>query len=158
MKSRTKVFVLLTVCLMGLFVAGALYSIEQRFIEMRCQQDLKNLRELMALYIGSHNALWPSSMTELLREEDAPEIAEVSPAVGKPGEDDYIYIDWQQFANGPKWGFDRFPVIYDRQLSNHGGRGIYILLTNGDVIWDSGATWLRQFAAEHQEDRIPIPY
>jgi len=153
MNRRLNILSVLAVCFVGSAVL-ARYAFE-RHVEWLCHENLRNIREVMGLYLNTPNSTWPSSLTQLLKEEDA-ETLEASPAVGKEGQVDYFYIDWQSARDGPKWGVGRFPVIYDRRLSNHNGRGIYILLTDGEVIWDPGATWLRQFAAQHPQNVVPI--
>ena len=58
--------------------------------------------------------------------------------------------------------------MYDRRLSNHGGKGINVLLV--DVVnayegirgptfwfWDEDAKWLREFARGHPDVKIPLP-
>ena len=73
---------------------------------------------------------------------------------------DYIYIHWPDGTNTPP----DFPIIYDRSMSHHNGRGIS-LLTVGDLQrekgdrlpWDEGAERLKRFAREHPEFDIPMP-
>ncbi len=70
----------------------------------------------------------------------------------------YVYVNWssRQFAHVAEVPAE-YPLIYDRALSNHLGRGIFVLKVNGSVIWDSGAEWIRGFTAKHPEYHIPLP-
>ena len=72
---------------------------------------------------------------------------------------DYTYIDWSIYF-GSNNVPDDYPLVYDRYLKNHDGRGINVFLTSGPlgiVKWDSHAEWLKKFAAEHPNYKIPIP-
>lgn len=81
---------------------------------------------------------------------------------------DYIYIPWQSTTGV----FEKYPLIYDRRLANHEGKGINILLVeqlvhpafptsresfHGQFFWDEDAKWLQKFAKEHPELNIPLP-
>ena len=81
---------------------------------------------------------------------------------------DYIYIPWQSTTGI----YEKYPLMYDRRLSNHGGKGINVLLVeqivhpavppspesfHGQFFWDEGAKWLQKFAKEHPELNIPMP-
>jgi hypothetical protein len=131
---------------MGLGIALAWLALERHEAEIHFD-TLQNLRELLGLYIHSHSETWPNSMVELLKDEDASE------ALGA----DYTYIDWQKLASGPKWGFGEFPVLYESHLSDHDGAGVYVLLTDGLIIWDPDAAWLRNFSQEHPAYKITAP-
>lgn len=81
---------------------------------------------------------------------------------------DYIYIPWQSTTGV----YEKYPLMYDRRLSNHGNKGINVLLVeqiihpafptsresfHGQFFWDEGATWLQKFAKEHPDLNIPLP-
>jgi hypothetical protein len=81
---------------------------------------------------------------------------------------DYYYVFWPSVTEGTA----RYPLMYDRRLSNHDGKGINILLVeqtmgpaapgvpgsfHGQFFWDEGAEWLRKFAREHPSLPIPLP-
>ncbi len=73
---------------------------------------------------------------------------------------DYIYIHWPDGTNTPP----DYPMMYDRSLLHHSGRGVN-LLTVGDLLiakgdrrlWDEGAKRLKDFARQHPELDIPMP-
>lgn len=70
---------------------------------------------------------------------------------------DYIFLDWSLWqADSITFGGD-YPLMYDRALANHGGRGVYVLRVDGTVIWDPGAEWLKRFAVEHPQLKIRLP-
>jgi len=77
---------------------------------------------------------------------------------------DYYYVRWPSTTGV----YAKYPLMYDRHLSNHGGKGINVLLVdvvnryggiNGPIFWfwDPEAQWLRKFAQEHPETRVPLP-
>ncbi len=81
---------------------------------------------------------------------------------------DYIYIPWPSTTEA----YAKYPLMYDRCLSNHGGKGVNVLLVeqvvhpavppspesfHGQFFWDEGAQWLQKFAEEHPEYNIPLP-
>ena len=73
---------------------------------------------------------------------------------------DYVYIHWPEGTNTAHDG----PILYDRRLSHHRGKGINILRLSDlakpkcdRILWDEGAQWLLKFAKEHPELDIQIP-
>jgi hypothetical protein len=72
---------------------------------------------------------------------------------------DYIYIPW---AGGATNTPSDYPLMYDRRLSNHGGKGINVVrigTMNGveGAFWDENAEQLKAFAAKHPDFHIPLP-
>ncbi len=70
---------------------------------------------------------------------------------------DYLYVNWSKWFPGSNAVPDGFPLVYDRRLSNHSEKGIYVLRTDGSILWDGGARWLRTFAEAHTNFQIPLP-
>lgn len=68
----------------------------------------------------------------------------------------YIYIDWSAYF-GSKAPPGDYPLLYDKSMDNHGGRGINVLRVVTGVIWDENAEWLKTFAVEHPEYEIRMP-
>ena len=68
---------------------------------------------------------------------------------------DYTYINWS--LSSPESVKPWYPVAYDRSISNHLGRGVYVLKLDGTVIWDRGAEWLKNFARDHTNLSIVLP-
>jgi hypothetical protein len=81
---------------------------------------------------------------------------------------DYFYRPWPSVTGI----CTNYPLMYDRRLSNHHGSGVNILLVEQTVnpyypaaprsfhkqfFWDQGAVWLKKFATDHPELRIPMP-
>lgn len=140
------------------------------FIRFRCQRDscVSMLRVTWCsihMYQMDNNGFYPSRITELgpagrtcygsIMKEF------ICPASGRqPGNPtnidewmDYIYIPWSTGANT----LPDYPLMYDRRLSNHQGKGINLLFMDGSVIWDKDAKELKAFAAKHPEFQIPLP-
>ena len=86
-----------------------------------------------------------------------------------PGYCDYTLVDWTTEATRSKTAPDesgsillrpqlsKYPLVFDRHLANHHGRGIHVILIDGTLLWDRDARWLKAFAAQHPEVRIPQP-
>jgi hypothetical protein len=68
---------------------------------------------------------------------------------------DYILVDWPRIrgTNNVEIGY---PLIYCKDLRYHCG-GIFVLKVGGEIVWDVGGSWLRQFAQEHPEYDITLP-
>jgi len=70
---------------------------------------------------------------------------------------DYTYINWSStFPHVADVPGD-YPLAYDRTLSNHLGRGVYVVKVDGSVVWDEGAEYLREFSTRHPGFHIPPP-
>jgi len=70
----------------------------------------------------------------------------------------YAYVNWsaKSFAHVADVPGE-YPLVYDRTLSNHSGRGVFVLRINGSVVWDPGAKWVRDFSGAHPEYHLLIP-
>ena len=81
---------------------------------------------------------------------------------------DYFYVPWPSVTGV----YTNYPLMYDRRLANHGGKGINILLVeqavhpavphkpetfHGQFFGDEGAKWLQKFAKEHPDLKVPLP-
>ena len=66
---------------------------------------------------------------------------------------DYVYVNWPNDKDIP----DDFPVMYDKRLANHRGTGLNVLFASGEIIFDTNAVRLRQFAKEHPQFNILLP-
>lgn len=70
----------------------------------------------------------------------------------------YIYIFW---PNNKGENFFDYPMVYDRLLANHKGKGINVLSisqkNNYNIYFDKNAEWLTKFAKSHPEYLIPLP-
>ena len=77
--------------------------------------------------------------------------------LGTGDNENYFSMDWSKLPDGPGTSHHKYPLMYDRRMSNHDGRGINILMTDGSIEWDSNAEWLKEFAAEHPNAKLPIP-
>ena len=81
---------------------------------------------------------------------------------------DYYYVPWPSVTGV----YTNYPLMYDRRLANHGGKGINVVLVeqavnpgipghpetfHGQIFWDEGAKWLQKFAKEHPDLKMPLP-
>ncbi len=66
---------------------------------------------------------------------------------------DYIYIYWSEGVKTPS----EYPLVFDKRLSNHKGKGINILLVGHKYFWDENAKWLMGFVKKHPELKIQLP-
>ena len=70
---------------------------------------------------------------------------------------DYIYINWSGSIVGTNFVQPWYPLAYDSRMSNHSGRGVYVIKVDGTVIWDRGAEWIKTFGREHTNFLIVLP-
>lgn len=70
---------------------------------------------------------------------------------------DYFFVDWSKQPELLEKLPSKRPLMYDRRLSNHDGRGINILMVDGSIEWDSNAEWLKKFAAQYPNVKLPLP-
>ena len=70
---------------------------------------------------------------------------------------DYIYIDWSRWFRSGNDVPQDCPLVYDRRLSNHAGRGINVVAVDKHAFWDRDAVWIRNFANKHPEYTIRLP-
>lgn len=168
----------MAVCICGLALAAVFaWFQDMRFQARRdvCTSRLRSIGCVINMYATEdHNGALPPTISALTFGH-----VYVSPALfrcpskginavppdGSTVDDwmDYLYIYWPEGKNTPK----DYPLLYDRRLSNHKGKGICILRIEGigDApklhlplpIWDENAEWLKKFAKEHPECNIPLP-
>jgi hypothetical protein len=122
-----------------------------------CSRQLQSLWCALQLYKQEHGGQWPLTLKDLdisvQRLLKCPGVAECRDEC----REDYIYIPWQGTGLKVENGATEYPLIYDRSLSNHRGKGINILLLDGRVMWDPGAMRLKKFASEHSDIVLPVP-
>lgn len=158
---------ILAVALVTLAAIGLLASCQKASSladRQNCKQQLRSLWSAIALYRSDHSNQWPPNLESLDKDildhlltcpgaarTSAPQVTNVV------GQSDYFYIDWSKLPQEPSAASDKYPLIYDRRLSNHGGQGINILMVNAAVEWDANIEWLKKFAAEHPNAKLPMP-
>jgi hypothetical protein len=69
---------------------------------------------------------------------------------------DYVLVDWPKRSSTNVIP-SSYPLVYDRTLANHEGRGVNVLTINGKVEWDAGAENLKKFASENPAFDMPVP-
>lgn len=157
---KIRLFIVASVALLIIvFVVGALRARAKR---RWCLMNLASMGVVLRLYAFDHVGNYPSNMAVCLR----------SGYVSNPGlffcghkgraaeeatnaDDwmDYIYIPWGTGTNTPPG----YPLMYDRRFSNHGGRGVNVLLADGSVHWDECGNSIATFAREHPDVHLPLP-
>ena len=147
---------------LGLLISVSLLYGISRLIALaernNCRSNLSALG--YAIFSYSHKeACYPSTPNDLIPRYMVSRVFLMCPAVDDHKKDvpngtdwgDFTYINWPNNFDVPEREYREYPQLYDCAFSNHGGRGINILRIGGDVLWDPGATWLKNFAASHPE-------
>lgn len=83
--------------------------------------------------------------------------ASATSASAADNNDHYVFVNWSKLPDGAGTPSGKYPLAYDRRRSNHGGRGINILMSDGTVEWDSEAQWLKRYSTDHPTSRLPMP-
>jgi len=137
-----------------------------------CQGNIGAICAVMQPYMEDHNGEFPPNLTALalggyvpLSIFKCPNTKTIIGSVTNVDQwSDFLYIYWSE---GKQKTPQNFPLMYDRRLSNHGGRGINVFLVpaGGELrpqqkstfFWDEGASWLKTFSREHPQLNIPMP-
>jgi prepilin-type processing-associated H-X9-DG protein len=139
--------------------------------ERNCQQQLRVIGFSILYYHQTHGSRWPSSLESMMAaqgmhpDKNSNYRLFACPGVDRNGNsqisgwarNDYIYINWNDQSIESKIAPEQCPVAYDRDLENHGGAGINILMIDGSVHWDSEASWLKSFAAKYPDAILTLP-
>jgi prepilin-type processing-associated H-X9-DG protein len=131
--------------------------------QQNCKQQLRSLGAVIALYRDGHTNEFPPDLQSLDKEIAGRLLAcpgaraKQSQSTNVTGPSDYFYNDWSRMAQRQSNAFSKYPMAYDRRLSNHDGRGVNVLMLDGSVEWDQHAEGLKKFGAEHPDFKIPIP-
>jgi prepilin-type processing-associated H-X9-DG protein len=143
--------------------AVALVAIREMYqlsLESHCRLALRNIYSGWRLYRDEQAGQWPPDLKSLQRNADMVDESFVCPGMGHvlpDGSGKYVYVNWSPQVHFPEVPRNKFPLIYDATLRNHGGRGINTLMVDGSVQWDPHVDWLARFRAEHPDAEIPIP-
>jgi len=123
-----------------------------------CKQQLRSLGCVIVQYRQDHTNQWPatvesldSSITSLLTCPGVPKNSSSAKLT------DYVYVNWSVIPHSKNADFDKYPLMYDRSVSNHYGGGINVLTVGGVVEWDANAEKLKKFADAHPEAKLVIP-
>jgi len=150
------------VVLLMIIIMIALFSFwEPTFLlnQRNCRQQLRSLWCIIMFYQDDNGKRWPPDIYCLTNYTEARLL--FCPGVGTNfnfnKRTDYFYIDWSKLPHKNDPDFAKYPLMYDRNISNHNNRGINILMVDGTVKWDSNAKWLKKFASEHQDLCLPLP-
>jgi hypothetical protein len=174
---RRKLIAAIVFACLILVVAGAIWLQHERERARRidCLSTLRSTGWALGLYCEDHNGTLPKNFSLMSNLVTTTRLY-VCPWDSKtPGSwtnitdwMDYLYVPWPSVTGV----YTNYPLMYDRRLSNHGGKGINILLVEGAVhpssprypetfhgqfFWDEGAKWLQKFAKEHPDLTVPLP-
>lgn len=156
-KTFTTVFVIIVATGIVVSCGKLTESVKQR----NCKQQLRSVWVAIELYRQNHTNQFPPNLEGLNREMGG-HLPLACPGAEtnllqsiKDGKIDYFYVDWSELSSATNVA--TYPLIYDRRLANHEGRGINILTVDGSAKWDSNAEWLKKFAAEHPDAKLPMP-
>lgn len=166
---------ILVLTLAGCGVFCALVLCRHRSVresQLECAGCLNTLEFHIKLYASENDGRFPANIAELLKWSGAEQgFFEPLLLCPRPRETtnsprsveewmvtadewmDYIYVPWQNPSELP----GNYPLIYDRRLANHKGKGINIVLLNGQVMWDRNAQYLKEFIKEHPDLDVPLP-
>lgn len=158
----------LLLILVGSVAAGTVAAVillpvgRDAFARHRCRKQLSALWfDLMSCADETSGRL-PGDLDSYLQISPiGPRALLVCPATGRrpmPSEEveswsDYLYVPNLVVGQAPPDS----PLVYDRLLANHNGKGINVLLLNGVVMWDSGGVWLKEYAAKFPDRGIALP-
>lgn len=122
-----------------------------------CKQQMHSLWAAIKLYRWENTNQWPTKLEQL----DMDLVGGILVCPGAkagaiPGQIDYVYV-YPMLYHGSNVPSGKCPVLYDRRMSNHGNRGINIMMEDGTVEWDKNGEWLQKFAREHSGARLAIP-
>jgi len=154
------------VSIVGILVVGIAVIVVHpldRYHQAKCNETLKLLGNAIRTYQSDHQGQLPRQLAMLSNELSNP-VFLICPGSGHPPGSftnadswaDYIYVDWTA-VRGTNVVPGDYPIAYDRSMSNHGGRGVNVLSVDGFVRWDSKGEWLKKFAAEHPNAKLPMP-
>jgi len=134
----------------------------QSSVEARnCKQQLRSLWAVLALYRQEHNGQLPPSLenldTNLVGRLLACPGGKLNPTTRSNYQAGYYYVDWTKHQPQPNFGAGKYPLIYDRFMLNHDGKGVNVLMMDGSVMWDADAEWLKKFASENTNVTLSIP-
>ena len=138
-------------------------GIHKHALSIRCAQSLRCLWSACILYIKNGKMPpFPPSLQEVVKKINEHSFL-ICPSAKYLGvhindESDYIYVDWSLVNVEQNADMAKYPLIYDRKLANHQGKGINIVMVDGSTMWDENADWLRNFSFQHLAYRLQLPY
>src|SRR3990172_8864324 len=151
-----KIGATIVVAVLVVLAASTQYMVKrarEKVLCRNCEHQLRSLGAFFLAYPTENNGQLPSDL-ESLDKVDKELIIRilVCPGTGHaPGGFtnmnswvDYTFVDWSAIL-GTNAVPNDYPIVYDRRMSNHNGRGINILMVDGTVEWDSNAKWLKKF-------------
>lgn len=157
------------ICL--LLLAASCHSVLHstfRSSRSQCQRNLRSLKTAVEEYPYDNDGQRPITLDEALSNIGFGDAEKSSRMLRCPGiknetvrgtdvasRTGYCYIDWSKWFGRTNVVPNTFPLLYDRALQNHEGKGVNVVLVDGTIFWDAEGCWLRDFAAKHPEYQLP---
>ena len=135
----------------------------------QCQRNLRSIEVAVKSYLDDNGGQRPKTLDDALSNigfGDADKTARILRCPGAKGlstgtdigsRTGYFYVDWSKWFGPTNLLPASYPLIYDRSLQNHEGRGVNVVSVDGRISWDEGAQALRGFVAKHLEYQLPLP-
>lgn len=135
----------------------------------QCQRNLQSIMAAVKEYPYDNNGQLPKSLDEALSNIGFGDVEKTARIIRCPGMTrrvtgtdigsltGYYYINWSKWFGATNSPPASYPLIYDRSLQNHDGKGVNVISVDGQIWWDESAARLRSFAAEHREYQLPLP-
>ena len=136
---------------------------------LQCQRNLRSIENAVKTFPYDHDGQRPRTLDDALSNlgfDDAEKAARILRCPGMVGASTngdlasrtgYYYVDWSEWFGPTNTAPASYPLIYDRYLRNHAGRGVNIVSVDGTISWDEGARALHDFVAKHPEYKLPLP-
>ena len=173
---RKSIAVIIFACML-LVAAAAIWLSHERELSRRvdCLSCLRSTGWAFKQYRVDNEGRLPEKLSLMSSDIDDPHLWTCPWDRKRPGSwtnvtewIDYFYVPWPSVTGV----YTNYPLMYDRRLANHSGKGINVVLVeqavnpgipghpetfHGQIFWDEGAKWLQKFAKEHPDLKMPLP-
>lgn len=136
----------------------------------QCQKNIRALENAVKEYTFDNEGRFPASLEDALANigfDDAKKSAHMlrcpgsysnsTTATDLASKMGYVYVDWSKSFDRTNAAPESYPLIYDRFMQNHDGRGVNVISVGGEMRWDEGAAWLRGFISQHRGYHLLLP-
>lgn len=121
--------------------------------KINCEQQLRHISSVLQTY-KEMNGSFPPSLSTIDKDYRLMQCPSRSFNQGYRDES-YNYINWTIILGNQNVP-EGYPLLYDKYLTNH-ENGIFILRTDGAVIWDESLKWLTEFKERNPAANVPMP-
>src|SRR4051812_25552269 len=139
-----------SICLLLLLTACRVAQAGPDRNRSQCQRSLRALENAVKAFPDDHGGQHPATLDEALSNIGFGDVERTARMVRCPGtaslligtdirsRTGYYYVDWSKWFGPTNAVPTSYPLIYDRFLSNHEGKGINLVLVDGTILWDEG--------------------